>query len=54
MADIIEVTPRIIQISKQVLEIRAVVKGKFYMRRYIGIPKKETMKMFENWLSDQL
>ena len=50
----IEVKAKIEQISKQVYEVRAVVKGKLYTRRFIGYSKKDTLKLFGKWISTQL
>lgn len=50
----VKVNVKVEQISPKVLEIRTIVKGKFYMRRYMGVNKKEAMKMFGKWLETQI
>lgn len=50
----IQVKIKVEQLSRLVYEIRAVVKGKFYSRRYMGYSKKDAIKLFERWLNTQL
>lgn len=54
MADPITVTVKVTQLAKNAYEIRAIMKGKFYKRQYIGYTKKKALSRFEEWLGEQL
>lgn len=50
MADISVATTKI---SDKVIEIRTVVKGKLYTRRYLGYSMKKAIAHFEKWIKSQ-
>lgn len=50
MADI---SVAITKISDKVIELRTVVKGKLYTKRYMGFPTKNALAHFEKWIKSQ-
>ena len=54
MAEPISVTVKVTQLAKNAYEIRAIMKGRFYKRQYIGYSKKKALARFEQWLGEQL
>lgn len=54
MADKITVSVSITEVCKSTYEIRAIMKGKFYKRMFVGYSRKQALKLFENWLNGQL
>lgn len=53
MADKIPVKIKCTTLTPSTYEFRTVIKGRFYKRQFIGYPKKEAIKLFEKWLSEQ-
>jgi hypothetical protein len=54
MGEQINVRLSISKMAKNVYEIRAVAKGMFFKRQYIGYSEKDALKLFKEWLGDQL
>ena len=54
MAEQIHVTVSVTKISRLVYEIRAVARGQFYKRQFVGYTEKKALKLFEQWLGEQL
>ena len=50
----ITVTVQVDKLSTYAYEIRAVMKGKFYRRIYLGYSKKTALALFQDWLGEQL
>ena len=50
MAEDTKIKIRYTQLSPKVLELRTVLKGRFYSKTYIGWSLKDAAKHFKHWL----
>ena len=54
MGNPITVKVSVTEVCKNTYEIRAIMKGQFYKRLFVGYSRKQALKLFENWLNEQL
>lgn len=48
-----EISVAIIKISPKVLELRTVVKGQVFVKRYLGWTQRKAVNHFEKWVKSQ-
>ena len=54
MSEPITVTIKVEQTGELVYEIRAIMKGRFYKRLYVGYSEQDAITLFQKWLGEQL
>ena len=54
MSEPITVTIKVEKMAEFAYEIRAIMKGRFYKRLYIGYSEQDAIDLFQDWLGEQL